>query len=553
MVATPIYRRLVGGFLDNTRRARAFQHATLLAKLRRNAASDFGRAHGFGAIRSFTEFRRRVPVSSYEHYRGYVERVKRGETTAMFAPGTRVLMFAMTSGTTGGTKFIPVTRDSLREYRRSWLTWGAQAYGDHMDQIHKKSLTLVSNWQHTFTQSKVPCGSISGLTAEMAPSLWRAIPNGVGMIEDAAARHYTTLRIAMADRSVGMIMTANPSTLVELARRANDQRDALIRDIADGTLASDIAVPRKLRERLARTIGRRDPSRARELECIAARHGSLVLREVWPQLSLLGVWTGGSVGIYLPKLEEFYGPTAVRDLGLTASEGRMSIPLTDGTNAGVLDYRGNFYEFIPEEEIDAQEPVTLEAHELEVGRSYFILLTTSGGLYRYDIHDVIRCVGYMGEAPIIEFLNKGAHIANFSGEKLSEHQVVSAVTRGRDQLGLPIEPFTVAPTITERVGYVLLLEPKAHAGRGAELAALVDAHLQALNVEYADKRRSDRLRPLEMLEIPPATWSAFRAARIATRGNLEEYKHPCLVNDLQFVERLTGVHLARSSTHAEGA
>ena len=99
--------RRVQQFLAGARRARRTQHEVLWSKLRRNADSDFGRQHGFASIRSVADFRRQLPISTYEDYRPYVERVKKGDVGAMFGPGTRVLMFALTSGTTEQSKFIP--------------------------------------------------------------------------------------------------------------------------------------------------------------------------------------------------------------------------------------------------------------------------------------------------------------------------------------------------------------------------------------------------------------------------------------------------------------
>jgi hypothetical protein len=196
---------------------------------------------------------------------------------------------------------------------------------------------------------------------------------------------------------------------VELARRANQDGESLIRDIHDGTLSCDI--PADVRRTLSRSIKRRQPYRARELAQLANAHGALLPKHAWPDLSVLAVWTGGSVGVFLPQLPELYGNVAVRDHGLSASEGRMTIPLANSTSAGLLDFYHHYFEFIPIEEYGTPAPTVLEAHELEKDRDYYILLTTSGGLYRYDIHDVVRCVGFRGQAPLLEFLNKGKNIS----------------------------------------------------------------------------------------------------------------------------------------------
>jgi hypothetical protein len=174
-----------------------------------------------------------------------------------------------------------------------------------------------------------------------------------------------------------------------------------------------------------------------------------------------------------------------------------------------------------------------------VGKNYFILLTTSSGFYRYNIHDLVKCVGFEGEAPILQFLNKGAHFSSITGEKLSEYQVVSAVNRAFHKMHLPVHDFTVAPVMDDdRPRYLLVLESDHSMSLDQQLAACAEQYLIELNQEYSDKRASGRLLPLTVQRVPPGTWVAFRHQRTAERGNLEEYKHPCLVNDLQFVDRL---------------
>lgn len=528
-------------FTGAAARARELQHETLLAKVSRNADSAFGRDFGFATIRSAADFRARVPVLSYEDHRPYISRVLNGEVTALFAPGTRVLMFAMTSGTTGEPKRVPITEELFYEYRMGWQMWGAGAYGDHPDLLYKKTLQLTSDWQQYAAPCGIPCGQISGLAATTRPSISQIMflpPPATTRIHDAAAKHYTALRFALATPKVGMIITANPSSLVEFARRANQQSGSLIRDIHNGTLSCEI--PSEVRQSLGSRIAKRNPARARELERLVSSHGSLLPKQAWPGLSVLAVWTGGSIGIFIPRLEELYGNVAVRDHGLSASEGRMTIPLADRTSAGMLDFHHHYFEFIPVEEHGKPSPTVLEGHELEVDRDYFILLTTSGGLYRYDIHDVVRCVGFNGQAPLLEFLNKGKNFANFTGEKLSEHQVIRAVEKTFVEMSLPVNYFQLAPVMESQPRYVLLVEQNAHKGREVELAARFQYNLSQLNEEYAEKCASGRLLPVQVREVPLGTWHHMRDEKSRARGNFEEYKHACLVQDLTAVERLTG-------------
>ncbi len=536
------YRRLyVKRLLARADHAKSVQHRVLLQKLHKNAASDFARDYGISGVTSVTDFRQRMPVTTYDDYRPYIERVKNGDTRAMFGPDSRLLMFALTSGTTNHSKFIPVTEQFFKEYRRGWNAWGVQTFSQHLDLVQKHVIQLTSDWQQFKTDAGIPCGNISGLAVSTAPRISDPIfllPRPLMKVTNSFAKQYTALRLSMASPKVGMIVTANPSTLVEFARLADREREALIRDIHDGTLSVKQEIPTALRPTLLAHCRRANPKRAKILEQIVTNTGSLLPRHFWPKLTVLAVWTGGSVSAYLPRLKEFYGDATFRDHGLSASEGRMTIPLTAETSSGMLDFPHSYFEFIPENEQGSTNPTILEGHELTPGQNYFVLLTTSSGFYRYNIHDVVECTGFQGEAPLLRFLHKGAYFSSITGEKISEFQVVSAVRSAFERMHIPLETFTVAPVFGDPPGYVLMMESGSPKIRYTTLASEVDRELSKMNCEYADRLATARLNPLRILELAPGTWTAFRNRRIErVGGSLEQYKHPCLIKDLEFVSQ----------------
>lgn len=533
----------LSAFLRATRNGRKIQRRQLMEKVRRSASSAFGRDFGLDKLSTADAFRSRFPVLAYEAFDPYVQRVARGDVEAMFPAETRILMFATTSGTTNVPKLLPVTQTFYDEYRASWQYWGTGVYRDYPRLLGLSTLQFSSHWQISRSPSGVPCGNISGLAAETRPAYMRSLfvlPSAVIRIMDHAAKHYTALRISLTSRSVGKVITANPSTLLEVAKRADREKESLIRDLFDGTLNEQLDISPAIRQVLRRHL-RKCPARARELEAVVERTGHLYPQDAWPHLSLLAVWTGGAVGIYLPQLNQYYGDLPVRDHGLSASEGRMTIPLSDGTQAGLLDYSSHYYEFIPEQEYGSKHPTILEAHELQPGNRYFILLTTSAGLFRYDISDVVRCEGFEGEVPLLAFVNKGKHFANFTGEKLSEHQVVQAMSESLQTLGLPSCTFTLAPTMGERPQYRLLLDSAEPLPDKHRLAQELQRRLEQINIEYADKCHSGRIAAIEVHEVPAGTWAALRAQRSGQRGNFEEYKHPCLTDDLGFIDRVSAL------------
>jgi len=552
MIARPIRRRLAQ-FEAATHDPRQVQEALLKGILTHQSATAFGRDHRFDTIHSIEDFRRQVPVAGYEYFEPYIARLRRGETTALLSD-PRIYMFALTSGTTAVRKFIPVTKQYLDDYRRGWNIWGLKVFRDHPAVRMQPILQMSGDPDEFRTESGVPCGAVTGLTAKMQKRIIRwlySVPACVARIKDPRSKYYAVL-LRSIPRKVGMIIAANPSTLINLARAGDQEKESLIRDLYDGTLSRHLDLPDDIRAELTRRL-RPHPERARQLEEIVKQTGTLYPKDYWPCDCILGNWMGGSVGSYLRHYPRYFGATPVRDIGLIASEGRMTIPLTDGTPAGVLDVTTHYFEFIPEAEGDSPHPTVLGAHELKEGANYFILLTTAFGLYRYHIYDLVRVAGFHNRTPLIEFLSKGAHIANVTGEKLSEHHVTQAMTQVLREMNMTLTAYGLAPCWPsneatngsgaefEQPYYGLFVEkcdlPDLSAGH--RLAECLDACLRQLNSEYDSKRQSERLAPVRLQLVRDGFWLQWDRQRLQkTGGTLEQYKHPCLINDLQFRERI---------------
>ena len=403
-------------------------------------------------------------------------------------------------------------------------------------------LQLASDWRESVTPAGIPCGAITGLTAHIQNPLVRTtycMPAVASRIKDIESKYYVALRFSVY-RNLGTIIAANPSTILAMARLGDREKALLIRDLFDGTIDARWDISPEIRRALRLRTRIRHRRAARRLERIVERTGRLLPKDYWPKLDFLSNWMGGTMKAYLRGYPEFFGETPVRDVGLIASEGRMTIPIEDGTPAGLLDIRHHYFEFIPEDQAESAEPETVEAHELIEGRNYFIVLTTAGGLYRYNISDLVRCVGYHGSTPLIEFLNKGAHYSSLTGEKLSEHQVIAAVQAAQRIAGFRLKSYLLLPSWADPPHYALLVEEDDLAGPEAveRLAAAVEQELRRQNVEYANRRDTRRLGPVHILAIPPGSWAEFQKRRLAkSGGTVEQYKQPHLIPDLDQIDR----------------
>ncbi|VTR96604.1 GH3 auxin-responsive promoter family protein [Tuwongella immobilis] len=542
IVARPIRRRLFA-FLDATQDPQAVQTALLHKILAHQAQTGFGIDHGFDKIQSIDDYRRQVPIGPYEYHAPYIERVKKGDIRALIADPI-VHMFALTSGTTASRKLIPITPSYLAAYRHGWNIWGLKSFRDHRPITMRPIVQLVGDPEEYRTEAGIPCGNLSGLTAQIQKRIVRwlyLVPPITGRIKDPSTRYYVALRFSIR-KQIGMLLSANPSTMVTLARMMETHQESLIRDLFDGTLSAKLDLPSDIRASLSARL-KKNPDRARELEKAASAAGALRPSGVWlPDRTLIGTWTGGSVGAYIKQLPKYYGDTPIRDLGLLASEGRMTLPMDDATPSGVLDITSHYFEFVPEGEIDSPQPTVLGAHELQEGQSYYILPTTSAGLYRYHIVDLVRCTGFLNRTPLIEFLGKGNRFANVTGEKLSEHQVVQAMATVLQRHAQPVSAYTLAPIFQETQSYYGIFLEQADVSDPARTAAflrLLDHQLAVLNIEYAAKRESGRLGPVRALIMPNGTWPKWDLERLQkSGGSPEQYKRPCLIGDLEFRSKM---------------
>jgi hypothetical protein len=505
------------------------QRRVLQRVLRLVADSDFGRQHGLRAVQDLADLRRAVPVRTYEDYRPYIDRLCDGDTNALFTPGTSIQMFATSSGTTAEPKRIPVTPDFVRDYRRGWNVFGLKLLADHPRAFLRAILQVTARHDVGHTAAGIPYGAITGLLARTQKRIVRRYYVGraeLAQLEDPQARYYTLMRLGI-DRDVAFAITANPATLIQMARVVNEESETLLRDVRDGTLSARLISEPTLRAALSQGLAP-NPARAAELARLRAVAGTLRPRDFW-RLEFLACWTGGSMGHYLERLAEWWGQKPVRDIGLLASEGRVSIPFEDGTPAGVLDVQGGVFEFIPAEAADDPAPESLDPRDVQVGSDYIVILTNSSGLVRYRLDDVVRIRGWLDEVPIIEFLHRAGRVSSITGEKLTESQVVAALRLTSAALRLPEFDFVMSPCWGDPPFYRIT----STRALSTEAIAMIDASLAEQNEEYASRRKSRRL---GMLCASTASHSAFQeldnALTASRRSTREQFKRPCLLTEI---------------------
>lgn len=514
-----------------TRDPARMQTSRLLDIIFRNTDTDFGRAHDFAGIRSVADFQARVPVRAYEDIEPYIKRMRLGEKRVLTCEDPEI--FGRTSGTTGEPKFIPVTPSFYEEFSKMQKMWQRKAVVDHKEMLCGKILSVMSPEVEGYTESGIPYGAMSGYSYRLQYPITQglyAVPYEVMCVGDFDSKYYLILRLALEQR-VAIIAAMNPSTILLLMKKLNTHAEQLCRDLADGAIGSRLDVPVRLRRHLREQL-RPNKRRAREIEALAER-GPIRGTDVWESLRLIITWQGGPASFFLKDFPKYFSDIPLRDMGLIATEAYFSIPLCSNTPDGLLAITGHFFEFFEVDSEGRRSDTPFGCDQLEVGKRYYIVVTTSGGLYRYDICDVVEVVDFYNRTPVIVFRHKGGNITSVTGEKLTESQVTDAMRAAASAMSQPIEGFAFALRLGDPPSYVLALETAERNSTAlARLLARFESELRLRNIEYVAKRDSGRLGTPSLCLLPAGFYEQLRKARVARGVPDGQFKTPHLLSDL---------------------
>jgi len=198
----------------------------------------------------------------------------------------------------------------------------------------------------------------------------------------------------------------------------------------------------------------------------------------------------------------------VIEAGYIASEFRGTVVVDIERSLGLPVLDDVFFEFVPTDAWDAGSRDTLLVGELQESAEYQVIATTRAGLTRYWINDIVRAGPRIGNAPTLSFVRKGRGVTSITGEKLTEAQVNAALQVVAARYGLEVE-FHLVLADEVATNYRFLLEVVGDVGP-ERLMAAVDVELTALNIEYASKRSSGRLRSPQAQMLWPGAGGAYR-------------------------------------------
>ena len=490
----------------------AAQWAVLEQYLRANAATEFGRTHGFSSIRSIDAYRARVPVSTYAGIEPAIDDIARGERNVLTRDPVRTL--AWSSGSVSAAKRIPFTRTLQKEFRRAVAPWLVDLY-----RRHPSLVPGCSYWSITPVAQAHRAGP--GLPAtgfeedsEYLGAAWKrlvdatlAVPGAVRWVRDIETFRYVTLLFLLHRRDLSLISVWHPSFLTLLLEALAPYWSSLIDDVRDGTIRPPRPLGDQLEQRLRGSLRPR-PRRAAELAALAPDR----ITAMWPRLGLISCWGDAHARGQLPAVALMIPGVPIQPKGLLATEAVVTIPFAGRTPLAI---RSHFFEFF-------RDGRSYLAHQLQPGEQYSVVVTTGGGLYRYRLDDLVEVNGYVAATPSLAFLGKADHVSDLCGEKLNESFVARALDEACRLAGVTPRWALLAPDrVTGTAGYTLYVELRDPPP--ISLAGYLEAGLRQ-NPHYEYCRALGQLAPIRVFHSAAPMWPPYLASCVQRGQRLGDVK-----------------------------
>ena len=474
-------------------KAEELQMQTLLRLTRQASNTEWGREHGFANMRTYEQFATSGPVNTYEELKGYIDRMRHGESDVLW-PG-RVRWYAKSSGTTNDkSKFIPVTRQALADTHYRGGTDAVVWYlrnNPHANMFAGKALILGGSHQPNYNVAGSLVGDLSAILIENINPL------------------------------VNLFRVPRKSTA--LLSDFEEKRDRIAREALKQNVTNLSGVPSWMMSLINRVL---------EIS------GKETLDQVWPNLE---VFFHGGVAFtpYRGQYERLIPGGRMHYMETyNASEGFFALQddPRDKAMSLMVDY-GVFYEFIPMSEFGSPEATVVPLWGVETGKNYAMLISTSSGLWRYQIGDTVRFTSTDPYKIIISGRTKS--FINAFGEELIVDNANQGLQYACEQTGAQVSEYTAAPVYMNAEGqcrHQWLIEFARQPDDIEHFADLLDRRLQQLNSDYEAKRfKNITLQRLELIAVPRGTFEAW----LKSKGKLGgQHKVRRLSNERTIVEEI---------------
>lgn len=461
------------------------------------ANTEWGKEHGFGEISSYEDFARQSPLTDYESTKGYIDRMRHGEADVLWRG--RVKWYAKSSGTTNDkSKFIPVSPEGLKRVHYAGPRDAVAIYLHNNPKsriFDGRSLILGGSHAPNYNLPGSLVGDLSAILIENIPSI------------------VNTFRV--------------PSKKTALLADFMEKRDKIAREAMNKNVTNISGVPSWMLSVLDRML---------ELS------GKKYVNEVWPNLE---VFFHGGVA-FTPYRERYHqiinNPEMNYMETYNASEGFFGIQNEPSDPAMLLmiDY-DVFYEFIPLEEVGKPDAKVVPLWNVELGKNYAMVITTSCGLWRYQIGDTVKFTSKNPYKFVISGRTKS--FINAFGEELMVDNAEKGLAEACAKTGAVVAEYTAAPVFMDVHGkcrHQWVVEFAKRPDDIEKFADELDKALQRINSDYEAKRSNNvTLQRLEIVEAKPGLFDRW----LASKGKLGgQHKVPRLSNNRAIIDEILALN-----------
>ncbi len=463
------------------------QETLLLSLVKTARKTLFGREHDFENIHSVKEFQERVPVADYEDLKPYIERVKRGQANILWTETPEY--FAKTSGTTSGSKYIPISKEGM-----PFQIAGAQSALFHY--IAQKNNADFVKGKMIFLQGSPELEEVFGIkTGRLSGIVAHHIPG-----------YLQKNRLPSWETNIMEDWEAKVDKIIEETERENM------------TLISGIP-----------------PWLVMYFEKLTEKHGKKI-KQLFPNLQLI-VTGGVNYEPYRDKMEDLLGGKVDTIQTFPASEGFFAFQ-DDYTKEGLLllTNHGIFYEFVPLEEYGKPGARRLTLKEVELHKDYALILTTNSGLWAYSIGDVVRFISKNPYRILVSGRTK--HFTSAFGEHVIAFEVEEALKAALEKYPAQITEFHLAPQVNPDEGlpyHEWLIEFEKEPENMDVFRAELDDQLRKRNTYYNDLITGNILQKLQITKLKKNAFHEYARSQGKLGG---QNKIPRLANDRKIADQL---------------
>ena len=516
------------------------QLAILRKILHQNASTKTGKKYQFSKIDNYAEFKAAVPIRNADQYKEDLAQVYNGNYSQLMSQAPH--FFAMTAGSTGDYKYLPINKRFKSDLERSVYAFYYLLEQQCPEFATQPIQFLVGSAEGGNSPAGVKQGFVSGFNYRNLPGFIRkkfVIPYWVFTLECAEDRYYAMARYLADCPDLVAIGAFSPINISNVAKVASERIDTLIGDLKSGGLT----LSQGFTQRPADLELKQNPSLANQLQQLKGSHEQLpeesyrqFTRLLFPSLKYFATWMGGNMKFSLTQLDKYFGKKDTIEMPFSASEGIFGVPFKFNYVGGIAAVTSHFLEFIPEDQLEKDNPEIKGAWELEQGGYYYLVVTTSGGLYRYSMEDLVLVREFWGKIPVLQFISKRKRQISISNERINENDVTDAVVAALQEQEATVEEFVMAPT--HEMHYRLLVD--GFSGDLQRFVNQLEVNLRRTAMGYDFEREDLLLKPLTCAVTEPGQLKQY-VKSIQFRSDLPsaQFKPVHLSNDFDLSDSFT--------------